>query len=434
MKKLISIVILILVGVTAAQAAPFTLDKNLKPLELKFSQVPDHPQSLWAGAEGKINDAPHYIAVGDMSPYRMQIATLFSLGEGSLTLNVVKNTWDENLKSCTVKPGESCDVEFRTFGDASFKITGDKGAAYRFMLLAGPEQAIDKVLPSPVYPVSKEKINDMGKGGATEAPSTSSDSNNFQTIVIGLLSVLILVVLAGVIVMARKKSTLQSLIFLVCIGASFAPYIAHAADDEGLPPPPPGVSDGTGSSSGESYLPFPLDTEHAMEALKAMDSRLAIVEQAQAFDRVRLSTCDRIGNPEQTPQIPSFCTGNRACEACYSDARTDFNNVRATLEKLRLIYTCSQNYSKAAIAFGDSSSGIHALVGLAWQDQKFEILKAVKGLQAAYDNKYSELIGKLHESMIKMGTCEQKFGVEDWYDRFGYVYYEFMKDKYKRAD
>ena len=48
--------------------------------------------------------------------------------------------------------------------------------------------------------------------------------------------------------------------------------------------------------------------------------------------------------------------------------------------------------------------------------------------------KYAELIGKLKKSMVQMGVCEDKFGVEDWYDRFGYVYYEFMADKYKRAD
>jgi len=428
--------ILMLGGMSLAYAAPFTLDKNIKPLELKFSQVPDHPRSLWTGANGALGDAPHYIAVGGMTPQRMQIATLFALGEGSVTMTVVKNTWDENLKSCTSKAGESCDVDFRAFGDASFKITGDKGAAYRFVLLAGPEHDADEVLPSPLYTVSKEKINSMPKGGVTEA-TPSSDTDSFHLIVIGLLVALVLIVLAGVIIMGRKKPTLQSLILLVFISATFIPYTSHAQDDDPAPLPPgaynPGNISPDGSGGGEKP-PTPFDTAHALEAIKAVAPKLAIVEMAKKLDEVWLGKCDRIGNPERTPQIPSLCSGDRACEACYSDARGNFNEVRAKLEKLRLIYSCSQSYSKAAIAFGDSSSGIHAVVGLVWQDQKFEILKSVRGLQAAYDDMYTKLINELHESMIKMGTCEQKFGAEDWYDRFGYVYYEFMSDKYKRAD
>ena len=40
----------------------------------------------------------------------------------------------------------------------------------------------------------------------------------------------------------------------------------------------------------------------------------------------------------------------------------------------------------------------------------------------------------LADAMMELNVCEAKFGVEDWYDRFGYMYFEFMKEKYARKD
>jgi len=48
-----------------------------------------------------------------------------------------------------------------------------------------------------------------------------------------------------------------------------------------------------------------------------------------------------IGNSPGEPRIPSFCAGDETCQQCYHDVRTNFDNVRAKLEKLRIIYACS---------------------------------------------------------------------------------------------
>ncbi|HDZ69488.1 MAG TPA: hypothetical protein ENH43_03635 [Phycisphaerales bacterium] len=150
--------LLVMMNDLSVQAAPFTLDKNIKPLELKFATVPDHPRSLWAGAKGKLGKTPDYLTVGGMTPRRIQLAMLFSKGEHDLTLNVVKNTWNESLRSCVAKANNSCEVKFSAFGDASFKITGDPEASYKFVLLAGPEQPLEAVMPSPIYHTSKKKL------------------------------------------------------------------------------------------------------------------------------------------------------------------------------------------------------------------------------------------------------------------------------------
>lgn len=38
---------------------------------------------------------------------------------------------------------------------------------------------------------------------------------------------------------------------------------------------------------------------------------------------------------------------------------------------------------------------------------------------------------RLHDSMIELGRCETQYGEPDWYDRVGYMYYEFLTDKYR---
>jgi len=35
---------------------------------------------------------------------------------------------------------------------------------------------------------------------------------------------------------------------------------------------------------------------------------------------------------------------------------------------------------------------------------------------------------------MKIDACENSFGQQDWYQRFGYMYFEFMQLKYKRPD
>lgn len=406
-------------GLAPAQAAPFTLDDNLEVFELKFSDITDHPGMLWAGANGTLGDTPQHVTINGMTLQRQESAILISVGDEPVTLDIVKETWNDVLKSCSAAANDSCNVDFRTFGDAGLRISGAPGGRYQLILLASAEHGIDETLKSPVYSVGKEEINSM-KMQAGKAVSTGGSGDfGFQSIVIVLLIVLILIVLAGVILVVKKKSTLQSVILLAGVsGLLLMQTVPVRAAPSG--------ADGHFS-------------EMSLEEWEELAETVA-KEQVDALDKmgelrdVWLGSCDQTGNPVGEPRIPSFCAGDEACDQCYSDARGNFNQARATLEKLRLIYTCSQKFSKAAIAFGDSSSGIHAVVGMAWRQQKAGIEESVKGLQAAYDAKYIQLIGSLQDSMNQMGTCEQKFGVEDWYDRFGYIYYEFMADKYKRAD
>ncbi len=140
--------------------------------------------------------------------------------------------------------------------------------------------------------------------------------------------------------------------------------------------------------------------------------------------------------PPGSPQIPSACAGSEQCNACYEKAVKDINFYRFSLDKGRGIANNALQYSKKAIAFGDTGSQTMGVGGLAWTHKaKPEIEKSVAKLRKTYQSKYTEWIAGLQTSLQALGKCEEEFFKErDWYNRFGYIYYSFMADRYKSPD
>jgi hypothetical protein len=184
------------------------------------------------------------------------------------------------------------------------------------------------------------------------------------------------------------------------------------------------------------------------EKLEKLNERIKKLKEAMTSTKDLLEQyfgmgdCMTMPMPPGMPDIPSFCPDDEQvaiqldaqnCAGCFTEAREKFNKVRYNLEQLRIIYKCTKDFSKKAIAFGDNTSGVHAVTGLTWQAEKAKIEGSVKRLEEAYDKKYAELLEKLQESMIELAVCEEQFGTPDWYDRYGYMFYEFVKEKYKRS-
>ena len=216
-----------------------------------------------------------------------------------------------------------------------------------------------------------------------------------------------------------------------------------------------------GPNEFDSYME---DTQNEMEASTESDDGMGnnplddLENVQEKFDKFKetlekyrdyeekyqnLTECMKTGPIPGEPRIPSFCTTpvsntdwetDKSCAGCFREARQNFNETRYLFTQLATIYRCTKNFSEAAIAFGDNVSGYHGVSGMAWQTERANIEKSVIELQKAYDNKYNELVKSLHDNLIKLSICEARYGVEDWYDRFGYVYFEFMRDKYKRTD
>lgn len=132
--------------------------------------------------------------------------------------------------------------------------------------------------------------------------------------------------------------------------------------------------------------------------------------------------------------MASTCVGNPECSECYTRAVGELNFIRRQLGRLSCIYANTKNFTTSALAFGDNMSGIHAVTGAAWQSERGGIVAEFNNFKQTYDRKYTDMMGALQRALVAIGGCEAKFGLPDWYQRFGFVYFEFMKDKYKRTD
>lgn len=161
---------------------------------------------------------------------------------------------------------------------------------------------------------------------------------------------------------------------------------------------------------------------------KAADDFLRNVESLDAEE----AQCGSAYTDASGPTVPSQCAEDEACNQCYSEAvrKIDFN--RFYIERARCITAANVKMANSAMAFGDTSSGIHAVTGLSWQLQgKPQIQEAVTKLKQTYTRKAGEYLSGLEGSLKQLGQCEARhYGEEDWYQRYGWIYLNFMKAKY----
>jgi hypothetical protein len=165
------------------------------------------------------------------------------------------------------------------------------------------------------------------------------------------------------------------------------------------------------------------------------------------------ASCGSGFDPEGMPKMPVHCVeeaeGDReppsltlgtdgapasGCE-CFQQAYRDLRFVRKQLAKLRCIYVTTRDLVEFAEAFGDDVSSFHGAMGLMWQSQKFQIEESMDNLRESYDEQYQNGMNALRKALKTIASCEaEHFDEPDWYNRFGFIYYQFMADRYKRSD
>ena len=139
-------------------------------------------------------------------------------------------------------------------------------------------------------------------------------------------------------------------------------------------------------------------------------------------------------NVDASHMMPTACQNNGECQSCYTGAYRELSFIRRQLARLSCIYNNTKKFNQAAIAFGDNASGIHAVTGLSWQYARADITAAYESFKHTYDTKYEGMMGSLQKALMDISRCEGQYGSADWYARFGFIYFEMMKEKYKRTD
>lgn len=205
--------------------------------------------------------------------------------------------------------------------------------------------------------------------------------------------------------------------------------IASAAEDGS----PSGGSFGDMSDGLDTSLDL-IDIISDSDAIGVARDANELLRNVDALDTEERA-CGDAYTDSSGPTVPSQCAENEDCRDCYEEAvrKIDFN--RFYIERARCITAANVKMANSAVAFGDSASGIHAVAGLSWQLQgKPQIEQAVTKLQKTYTDKAGQYLSNLQGALQELGQCEAKhYGEDDWYQRYGWIYHNFMKAKYASA-
>lgn len=143
---------------------------------------------------------------------------------------------------------------------------------------------------------------------------------------------------------------------------------------------------------------------------------------------------DSIHDDHSGPEVPTSCgegSASEACTECYTRAYSEINFVRNTLNRLRTILTRTLAFIRNAEGFGDSVSGVHGVSGLSWQYAKGGIEQTKQHLLQTSTAKYNALVQSMRHALDMVATCERDYAHNpDWYNRYGFMYYNFIKEAY----
>jgi hypothetical protein len=217
----------------------------------------------------------------------------------------------------------------------------------------------------------------------------------------------------------------------------------------------PARADGTadGMDPGDLHLDGVADGTRASEALNQMselDSRMSgaasqvssaaglVSDLFNAFNA--LSDLDHelhnhLQDDHSGPEVPTSCGSAAAsptCAECYAAAYREVNFTRNTLERLRTIDARTLAFINAAVSVGDTTSGIHAVTGLSWQYAKADVETEKRQFLTASRAKYDGLIQNMRRALDMVARCEaDNFHNPDWYNRYGFMYFNFVQEAYR---
>ncbi|WP_108425300.1 hypothetical protein [Flagellimonas amoyensis] len=450
------------VGIIQALAQPYTLDKSIKPMELKLmaDTRKGHEGEKGIVYFNRVTDSVMYHFVTGHSLFQFVDVLVTSMDGSPLEVSLNQDIWNDEYNKKSTASSEDNMVRFKLRAEGKFgiKVETDapKNSLYNITVLASPEKKA--YLGSAFRPINENEMKSSDKAAISDVAADGSKegngSNTFLYIALGV-ALLVIGLLAGKLLGRKGKDTTMLLCFMLMFSIG-----SHAQQHWG-----------GNVMTMEQFENWKTKFEHDQDMLKEemeiLQSERAGVRKGienlgktianiqSTWSTVKnlytsytgLSDCINSAPPAGAPTIPSICSEitvddrgrivegeNEECASCFLEARQKFNEKRYLFDRLATIYKCTKKFSNAAIAFGDNASGVHGVAGLAWQAERIKIEKSVEELEKAYDNKYAEMLQDLADAMMELNICEAKYGVEDWYDRFGYMYFEFMKEKYARKD
>jgi hypothetical protein len=161
---------------------------------------------------------------------------------------------------------------------------------------------------------------------------------------------------------------------------------------------------------------------------------LGLLEEFGYIDP-REAAVQRNPNPPGMPLLPSRCAKDPACQSCFRQATKALLEARDLLETQYVIYKQTEMAAGRILELGDAAAGMSSIAKFVWDQEKHgtAVSKAQEKLYATYDANLEKLLRNLNEALVAQGACERNaYGDQDWYNRYGWIYYSFMRDRYTR--
>ncbi len=419
MKQKIAYRLFIIIGLfnLSLSAQPFTLNEEIKPLKLQLTKHPKYEGAKYAEGEFSLvsgETSYHYVKGHDVFQY-VDIFIYSDNENADLQADLVFNTWNtiEETKHTSKSENGIINLKVRSWQDIGFTVKSKDLTKIDYSIIVNASEPMMNYLGSPFVKATEENLV---SATAIEQPITNSNdstqTNWFIYILIGVL--LVLVGLMAGKLSSRNKTLLFILLFIV-IGFQSKNYGQESRDEQ----------DAVIHANRRSQIDSRINDVNQL--MGTGDAAEELIRQYR-----NLGSCLRSGPPPGRPRIPSFCAEESTCADCFYRARARFDSSRYNLEKLQTIYDCSTSYLNAAIAFGDNVSGYHGVSGIIWQSKKREIERSMRNLDKAYDEKRVEMLAAFQDNLSSLDECERAHGMEDWYDRFGVMFYNFAEMRYHR--
>ena len=425
--------------------------------------VPFLSNGKLAVIQGAVDGSGLRFLVENLDILQPVAVTLLSVRpEDALTLRLAKDSWDERAREGTTEGTAQQTFKIRTQGDMRIVVNSVAGVKpFQLIVWAGNEVKV----PTPSIFVAAGNTSAgtvRPPGAAAEGSSFDGPSRREAPVVLWVIAGLIgiAVLLLAVIVFRRFGMKGGAAVVLIAATLGTAQRVigqdnVYVSDwikslpnynkepPPNIPPPP---------TPKPPALPPPVPSPDAITAQEwksyndgiqkgakwanlGVDLSESFVNWAETYKQLSPDDAayDPNYSPPGSPQIPLQCSTSPGCAQCFGGAQAELNQVRYRFEKLRRVSEKTKAFYTASLSFGDSVSGIHGVAGLGWQAERIKIMQTMKTFDAAHDAKYAELLMALQAALTKIAACEQAhFNTADWYNRFGFIYYTFMADRYRR--
>ncbi len=386
---------------TRAVAQPFTLDEKIKPVELKLTAYKAGDPKADGRVSGTVitQTAPtQYFFVQGLSIFSPDYVGVAAEDASSpVNVEVAKETWEQpHLKGQTAASGR-WEARFRTSGDFGIKVTSEHLPA-RYALVVWSGNEVNAPMPSP-----------FTRGHPTTAAQSLHANNTLLYLVLALLAG----ALIGVLLM-KSKSSRACLVIGAIAGASLIARPAAAQYDKAVDALLKDL---------KQFLSQQESVEKFWQSLQALSQSETMPDAA-----------------DRGPGLPSSCVddgwalpNNPGC-ACMATAVDKLRKNRQMLEKLRVLVANQKNFVDKAIALGNSFSQLHTVLGLQWIGiRKHDIEEPYAQFKQISNQKHKDVMAAIQKDLQDISTCEAKLGEPDWYQKFGFMYYEFLYAAYRPA-